>query len=159
VEKDATHAIASVHGYIENQGDGWTVSAAYLDRFVDDQRLLMSDDQQQDSEQQSLYLRYMAQAGRRVAELHAALASGPELADFAPEPIRADDVRRWTGHLLERAGGVFEALQARRDGGKGADGALINQLLAQQRGLSDRLNALLPEASEGLNIRLHGNLD
>jgi maltose alpha-D-glucosyltransferase / alpha-amylase len=119
----------------------------------------MSNDQAQDSEQQSLYLRYMAQAGRRVAELHAALASGPGLADFAPEPIRADNVRRWTRDLLERARGVCEALQARRDAGKGADVALINQLLAQQHGLPDRLHALLPEAGEGLNIRLHGNLD
>ncbi|MBV8700849.1 MAG: maltose alpha-D-glucosyltransferase [Bradyrhizobium sp.] len=159
VEKEATHAIASVHGYIENQGDGWTVSAAYLDRFVDDQRLLMSSDQPQESEQQSLYLRYMTQAGRRVAELHAALASGPEFPDFAPEPILADDVGRWTRDLLERARGICEALQARRDAGKGADVALINRLLAQQPGLPDRLHALLPEASEGLNIRLHGNLD
>ena len=159
VEKDATHAIASVHGYIENQGDGWTVSAAYLDRFVDDQRLLMSDDQLRDSEQQSLYLRYMTQAGRRVAELHAALASRPGLADFAPEPIRADDVRRWTRGLIERAERVCDALQARRDAIRGSNVAPVDRLLAQRRALPERLQALLPEASDGLSIRRHGNLD
>jgi maltose alpha-D-glucosyltransferase/alpha-amylase len=159
VEKETTHAIASVHGYIENQGDGWTVSGAYLDRFVDDQRLLMSDDPPQDSEQQSLYLRYMAQAGRRVAELHAALASRPELADFAAEPIRRDDVRRWTCGLMERANRVCEALQAKRDAIRGSNLALVDRLLSQQRALPDRLRALLPEAGDGLNIRLHGNLD
>jgi len=159
LESDTSHAVASIHGYIENQGDGWTVSSAYLDRFVDDRRLLMSDDPLRDSEQQSLYLRYMAQAGRRIAELHAALASKPELADFAPEPIRTDDVERWTRGLLEQVRRVCEALQASRDTIRAADMALVDRLLAQRRALPDRLRALLPAASDGLNIRLHGNLD
>ena len=33
-------AIAVVHAFVENQGDGWTVTSAYLDRFIDEQRLL-----------------------------------------------------------------------------------------------------------------------
>jgi maltose alpha-D-glucosyltransferase / alpha-amylase len=135
------------------------VSSAYLDRFVDDRRLLMSDDQSEDSEQQSLYLRYIAQAGRRIAELHAALASRPDVAEFAPEPIRADDIQRWTGDLLEQAERVFEALQARRDTIRGSEAALVDQLLTLRHSLADRLHALLPAASGGLNIRLHGNLD
>src|SRR6266567_5887572 len=34
VENDKRYAIAAVHALVENQGDGWTVSSAYLDRFI-----------------------------------------------------------------------------------------------------------------------------
>jgi predicted trehalose synthase len=61
--------------FVENQGDAWTVTAAYLDRFVDEQRLLAASEHARESEEQVSYLRYMSQTGRRVAEMHVALAS------------------------------------------------------------------------------------
>src|SRR5207247_4316392 len=36
-------AVAVVHGFIENQGDAWTLTSAYLDRFVEEQRLLTAE--------------------------------------------------------------------------------------------------------------------
>src|SRR5262249_13009658 len=39
-EGDARSALAVVHGYVENQGDAWSVTNAYLDRFIDEQRVL-----------------------------------------------------------------------------------------------------------------------
>ena len=42
IEGDKRYAIATVHALVENQGDGWTVSSAYLDRFIDDHRVLAS---------------------------------------------------------------------------------------------------------------------
>ena len=80
-------AVAVVHGFVENQGDGWTVTSAYLDRFVDEQRVLPKSEHPGDSEEQVPYLRYMSQTGRRVAEMHLALASRDDIPDFAPEPI------------------------------------------------------------------------
>ena len=88
-------AIAIVHAFVQNQGDAWTVTSAYLDRFVDEQRLLAASEHPGESEEQVPYLRYMSQTGRRVAEMHLALAGNDELADFAPEPIRPEDVQRW----------------------------------------------------------------
>ena len=92
VEGDSRSAIAIVHAFVENQGDAWTVTSAYLDRFVEEQRLLAASEHPGESEEQVPYLRYMSQTGRRVAEMHLALASSDELPDFAPEPIRPDDV-------------------------------------------------------------------
>ena len=40
IEGNQRSAIAVVHAFVENQGDAWTVTSAYLDRFVDEQRLL-----------------------------------------------------------------------------------------------------------------------
>ena len=88
------------------------MTSAYLDRFVEEQRLLAASDHPGESEEQVPYLRYMSQTGRRVAEMHIALAGNSELAEFAPEPTRPEDVQRWIDDILLRAERVFDALQA-----------------------------------------------
>ncbi len=157
IEGDERNAIGVLHAFVANQGDAWTVTAAYLDRFVDEQRLLPPSERARESEDQNSYLRYMSQAGRRVAEMHVALASNQELADFVPEPIRREDVQRWIGDTLARAERVFDTLRQRRDTLKEADRPLVDQLLAQQSGLPNRLKALLPQKIDGLSIRHHGD--
>ena len=158
IEGDQRSAIGVVHAFVANQGDAWTVSAAYLDRFVDEQRLLAASEVAGEREDQIAYLRYMSQAGHRVAEMHIALASNRTLAEFAPEPIRREDTQRWVGELLVRFERIFDALRHRRDTLKEADRPLVDRLLAQQAGLPDRLKALLPRKINGLNIRHHGDL-
>src|SRR6202023_2045513 len=128
VEGDKTSAVAIVHAFVANQGDAWTVTSAYLDRFVDEQRLLGASEHPSESEEQVPYLRYMSQIGRRVAEMHLALAGSDEFADFAPEPTRPADVRRWIEDVIERADRVFDALK-QRDMIKEADRPLVDQLL------------------------------
>ena len=86
VEGDRRSAVGDRPRLVANQGDGWTVTSAYLDRFVDDQRLSPPSDMPARDEEQMPYLRIMAQAGRRTAELHLALAGNPTT-DFAPEPV------------------------------------------------------------------------
>jgi maltose alpha-D-glucosyltransferase/alpha-amylase len=157
VEGDKTSAVAIVHAFVANQGDAWTVTSAYLDRFVDEQRLLGASEHPSESEEQVPYLRYMSQIGRRVAEMHLALAGSDEFADFAPEPTRPADVRRWIEDVVARAERVFDALQQRRDAIKEADRLLVDQVVAQRATLRDRLGALLPHDIDGLNIRHHGD--
>ena len=157
VEGNQRSAVGIVHTFVENQGDGWTVTSAYLDRFVDEQRLLPAFEQPGKSEEQVPYLRYMSQTGRRVAEMHVALAASAELADFAPEPTRPEDVQRWIDDVMARAERVFEALKQRRDGVREADRPLVDEMLAQRAGLQARLSALLPRNIDGLNIRHHGD--
>ena len=150
-------AIAIIHSFIENQGDGWTVTSAYLDRFVDEQRLIGASEHKSESEEQTPYLRYMSQTGRRVAEMHVALASNNELPDFAPEPIKPEDGRRWINDIMARAERVLDTLAHHRDNLKEADRPLVDELLAQREALPDRLKALLPREGDGLNIRHHGD--
>jgi maltose alpha-D-glucosyltransferase/alpha-amylase len=157
IEGDQKCAIAIVHAFVENQGDAWTVTSAYLDRFVEEQLLLARSEHPSESEEQVPYLRYMSQIGRRVAEMHLALASVREFADFAPEPTRPEDVQRWIEDVIVRAERVFDALKQRRDAIREADRALVDQVLAQQESLRDRLNTLLPPGIDGLNIRHHGD--
>jgi maltose alpha-D-glucosyltransferase/alpha-amylase len=147
--------VGAVHAFVSNQGDAWNVTASHLDRFVDEQRML--SEQSGEGGDQSPYLGYLAQAGRRVAELHIALASNSELPEFAPEPIRIEDIKRWTGDILIRAERIFDALGKRRDRLKETDRPLVDQLLALQSTLPERLKVLLPRGIDGLNIRHHGD--
>jgi maltose alpha-D-glucosyltransferase/alpha-amylase len=150
-------AVAVVHAFVENQGDGWTVTSAYLDRFIDEQRLLAKSEHPGASEEQVPYLRYMSQTGRRVAEMHLALASRDDLPDFAPEAIKPDDVRNRIDEVASRAERMFDILKQRRESLREADRQLVDRLLAERATLRDRLSALLPPDIDGLNIRHHGD--
>ncbi|HWZ07552.1 MAG TPA: maltose alpha-D-glucosyltransferase [Bradyrhizobium sp.] len=159
VEGERRSAIAVVHALIGNQGDAWTVTAAYLDRFVEEQRLLAASQRPTESEERAPYLRHMLQIGKRTAEMHDALSAAAGLTDFAPEPIRAPDVRRWTDNILARAERVFDTLRQRRNGFSEADRLLVDRLLELEAALRDHLKILLPPDCSGLNIRCHGNLN
>ena len=157
IEDGNTSAVAIIHAFVENQGDAWAVTAAYLDRFVEEQRLLVGTDHPGESEEQVPYLRYMSQTGRRVAEMHVALGSNDKLTDFAPEPTKPEDVQTWITDIISRAERIGDGLKQRRDAAKESDRTLVDQMLARCSSLRDRLQKLLPESVDGLNIRHHGD--
>ncbi len=158
IEGNARSAVAVVHAFVWNQGDGWAVTTAYLDRFVEEHRLLAASQYPDESEEQATYLRYLSQAGRRIAEMHLALASSTAFAEFTPEPTQPEDVQRWIDEATTRANRAFDALKQRRDAFKESDRQLIDQALALRETLRDRLSELLPPEIDGLNIRHHGDL-
>jgi maltose alpha-D-glucosyltransferase / alpha-amylase len=157
IEEDGGRsAVAVVHGFVQNQGDAWTVTNAYLDRFVEEQRLLTAEAAGH-SDEEGAYVRRIEQVGRRVAELQLALASRDDIVEFAPEPIAAEDVRSWTEELLRRARRAFEDLARRRGEFSEQDRQLIDSLLAYRETLPARLRELLPENVTAMKIRHHGD--
>jgi maltose alpha-D-glucosyltransferase/alpha-amylase len=149
-------AVAVVHAFLENQGDAWSVTGAYLDRFVEEQRLL-TPDSPSESDEQAAYLRRMIQTGRRLAEMQLALASHPEIDDFRPVPIEPEDVRAWTEGVLARAERVFEELGHRRTQLKESDKRMADSLLTYRDTLAARLAQVLPERIDARKIRHHGD--
>jgi maltose alpha-D-glucosyltransferase/alpha-amylase len=155
-EGDQCSGLAVVHGFIENQGDAWTVTNGYLDRFVDEQRVLTPDAPAGSSELSS-YLQRMRQIGRRTGELQNALASRPDIAEFAPEPVTSADVAAWTESLLQLTEAVVSELSRRRHELDEATGVLVDSLLVQRHELLARIRHLVPEAIEVCKIRHHGD--
>ena len=156
IENGERSAIAAVHRFIENQGDAWTLTGAYLDRFVEEQRLLTAEAAGESDELASYGVR-MQQIGRRVAELHLALASRPDIAEFAAAAITAADISNWKRDFLRRAGHTLDQL-ARGQSDAGPDERQLMQKLLRLR---DRLplivDALLPETIDAPKIRHHGD--
>ncbi len=146
VEGEKRSAIAIIHAFVENQGDGWTVTFG-LSRSLR-RRATRADGEAvtagESDEQMLPYLRLMSQTGRRVAEMHTALASNKDIPDFAPEQIRPEDAQRWIDDIMARAERVFDTLTHRREAYREADRPLVDQLLAQRAALPAHLKALLP---------------
>jgi maltose alpha-D-glucosyltransferase/alpha-amylase len=156
VEGRKRTALAIVHAFIDNQGDAWSVTSAYLDRFVEDQRLLHIDSDGI-SEEEAPYYRYMAQTGRRVAEMQLALSSRDDMPDFAPEQTASQDIETWKADIMARAGRAFDGLRERRAHLREGDRVLADQLLSYRDTLKSRLDGLMPSGAIGLNIRHHGD--
>uniref|UniRef100_Q07K88 maltose alpha-D-glucosyltransferase n=1 Tax=Rhodopseudomonas palustris (strain BisA53) TaxID=316055 RepID=Q07K88_RHOP5 len=154
---ETTSAVAVVHAFVGNQGDGWTVTAAYLDRYVDEQRLLAKAEQPSESTEQIPYLRYMAQTGKRLAELHLALAGRDDIAAFAPEPITSEQIDAWIAEVGQYAERVIEDLGQRREQLREADRSLIDRLIGLREQIAPRLASLFPRTSAGMSIRHHGD--
>ncbi len=155
-EPDASSTIAVVHRFVENQGDLWSVTSAYLDRFVEEYRLLTTPDGE--SNEKTAYARLMEQVGLRIADMQAALASRPDIPAFAPEPLTPADVRMLVQQVRERAERALEELRRHRAELKEPDLAFVESLLDQAGPMIDRLPELLPENIDLLKIRHHGDL-
>jgi maltose alpha-D-glucosyltransferase / alpha-amylase len=156
VDGDKQSTAAVLHRFIDNQGDAWSITNAYLDRYVEEQRLLTTE-VAEDSDEPPAYLLRMQRVGRRVAEMQLALASREDIPEFAPERITAEDMRIWTDALLRRAARVFDELE-RRDDLPDAPRVLVEELLRQRQALPARIGKSVPKTLDLLKIRHHGDL-
>src|SRR5207237_7828553 len=72
-------AVALLQAYVPNQGDAWSYTLSYLERFVESMR---------EEETHGAYLTLIQTLATRTAELHQAFERGTEPA-LAPEPLSA----------------------------------------------------------------------
>jgi maltose alpha-D-glucosyltransferase/alpha-amylase len=150
-------AVASVHQFIQNQGDAWAVTSAYLDRFVDEQRLVASTGGGGESNEQISYQRYMAHAGKRIAEMQTALASRDDIEDFRPETATEASIKVLVDDALRRTDQLCDNLGQTREKMSEADRALADRLLAARPQLVDRFRELSKLSPDWVDIRHHGD--
>jgi trehalose synthase-fused probable maltokinase len=84
--------------------------------------------------------------GARVGELHVALAD-PEDPAFAPEPIRREDLQRWTTALMRELEATLRVA-----------GDLVPGLAKRRAALEGRIARLAQAAPSGVKLRQHGDL-
>jgi len=146
--------LAVLHGYVENQGDGWTYTVEYLERFLE-QRLTTKDAAPDGVH--GAYLGLVQTLGLRTAELHRALAMSKENPAFAPEPIEVGDVAAWKKHAVDEAEAVLALLkrqQADLPEGVRAD---AERLLSLRDTLLKMIETAAPPGVSGLKTRYHGD--
>lgn len=155
IEGNRRSAIAIVHEFLQNQGDAWTVSSAYLDRFVEQDRLLSGTDHPGENEDQLSYMRHMAQIGRRLAEMHMALASTNKYPDFKPETTTAKDIDAWVNGVVSSATRAMDRLEKLKL--RDQDRLLVDRLLAHRNDIGKMAQSLLSEHHACMKIRHHGD--
>ena len=153
-------AVAVAHAFVRNQGDGWSHTLSYLDRFLDESAVLAPDELTARAPDvvHAVYLGQMRQLGLRTAEFHRALCPpGSAPAAFAPEPATESDIGDWIRHVRTEAKGAFSALRRARKGISAAVAPLVDHLLDNQKAALDRIGADLAKTPQVAKTRIHGD--
>jgi maltose alpha-D-glucosyltransferase/alpha-amylase len=125
-------ALCILQAFVESQGDGWSTTLAYLDRFFDRQRSLQSGDgsvaatpvaqngQARENlgvgiDDHELFLARMRRLGIRTAEMHRAFATPTGNPAFEPEPVTQDDIAAWSARARESAAKALATLEREID--------------------------------------------
>src|SRR6185436_13324505 len=86
--------LALLQAFVPNQGDAWSYTLGYLERFSESKR---SD------EGHGGFLALMQTLATRTAELHIAFAAAKNDPAFNPEPLTVEDVEAWRARVREEA--------------------------------------------------------
>jgi maltokinase len=123
-----TATVAVAHAFVRVESDGWTYLVEALRRGTPP-------------------LDEIAALGERVGEMHAALAADSQDRDFAPEPVRREDLRRWTDTLLAELDRTVEVARS-----------AVPELASRRAALAARVARLAEIEPSGVRIRQHGDL-
>jgi maltose alpha-D-glucosyltransferase/alpha-amylase len=143
-----------LQAYVRNEGDGWTYTVDYLERYLEDRRAATEPPPE---DVHGGYLALVHTLGLRTAELHAALASPGGDPAFDPEPVAPADIAEWKRRAREEALGALDALEAAR-AGLPAPERDEAQALADRRGrLIAKIDACDAPESGLVKTRYHGD--
>jgi maltose alpha-D-glucosyltransferase/alpha-amylase len=149
----AVMTLALLQAYVTNQGDGWTYSVDYLARTLESYRSWAGEPI--DDSYFGSYTPLMRTLGRRLAQLHLALASSTKDPVFAPEPITREDYESWLQRLQSEAAATFGLLQKRIASLDPEARVAADEVMTQATHLLERL--ALPPSVAGQKIRHHGD--
>ncbi len=124
--------VGVAHRFVPDATDGWRHT---LDQFRRASRLDAS------------FLEELRELGRRLGELHHALASSREEPGFAPEPLHQEDLQRWSASIVGEMGVTLS--EASRQ---------FPELETRREALLEHVKRLAQVAPSGQKIRIHGDL-
>ncbi len=172
-----TSTLGILQEYIRNEGDAWNYTLENVKRFFE--RIITTGHMDPVPDQGmpqggllaastrplpplaldlcDVYIESASLLGLRTAEMHRALASAPELPDFAPEPFSElyqrsvyQGLRGLVRKTLKLLQGKFMDLQK-----ESQDDAV--QLIQSENMLLERMHRIVGEKLSGARIRCHGD--
>ncbi len=158
---DVPTTMVMVQEYIHNQGDAWQWTLDTLARAI--QHTAVSESaasalQATDIADPEDELLHLAQSlGRRLGELHAALATPTDNPDFSPQSASGDDVRAWEEGARRQLDAALDILRGKTDWNSPDDEIRASRLLEQRDALMQKLDALAQAGIGTLRIRIHGD--
>ncbi len=153
-----TYTLMVLQGYLSNQGDAWQWTQNTLERAVRDQ--LAGGDSDIENEQTALaeldaFARIL---GRRLGELHQALAQPSDNPDFDVVITSEADVAVWQNEARTHMETALRMLDENRHELPGTEALLAENLLARREQILTRLDQLALGSMGGIMQRVHGDL-
>lgn len=165
-DKDGSvYTLGILQEYIDNQSDCWNFTLSYLERFAE----TFSDNRQSSAgsaesaesaerEAHQLYLSKMNTLGRRVGQMHSALAAETDDIDFKPENISKEDWQSLRRQIENSFKTTIELLMQNLDHFSDSVKQKIRELNKKQLSAVKKLQALVPTRETLLKTRHHGDL-
>ena len=147
-------SLVLLQGQVANQGDGWSYTIDYLDRFFEAQLAVAAEPS---ADIHGAYLSLIHTLGTRTAELHKALALSSGDPAFDPEPLAAGDLGRWQQRVHDDALATLALLEQRQTEFPAPARANALTLLKEQQRLLARIAACAIPAGPCLKTRYHGD--
>jgi len=150
----AVTSLVLVQAHVQNQGDGWTYTRDYLERYLEQRR---SSTERVPPDVHGAYLALIENLGRRTAELHAALARSRGDAAFDPEPLGERDAAEERARVGAQARDALDALENGLSRLAGPSLREARAVLRQRERIVQRVDqAELPARPGVLKSRIHG---
>ena len=151
-----TRLLALLQGYVANQGDGWTHSLEYVQRYLEQYRTTPAGDAVPVNAHEA-YLALIRVLAARTAELHAALARPTTDAAFAPQPLTRADMDAYRRRATDEAGNALALLASSLEPLAPPDRDRAQSVLARRDQLLRRIEAHSSQTMQGVKIRIHGD--
>ncbi|MDO9501191.1 maltose alpha-D-glucosyltransferase [Falsiroseomonas sp.] len=145
------HTLMVLQAFCRNQGDAWGWTLDWLARTVDDAALTEAEPE----DPLAGYLPLAEAIGRRLAQLHLALARPSDDPDFTPETADAAMVDEWVAQTETMLARALE--QIARPGLVGESALLATWLLRHKDALLAALRANKPDPARMAATRIHGD--
>ncbi|CAL94344.1 maltose alpha-D-glucosyltransferase [Azoarcus olearius] len=151
-------ALAMMQAYVDSQGNAWDYTLDHLGRLFSADTWPGADGERDTDGMNRVYLLQMATLGRRVGELHLALADDRGDPAFRPEPVDGAEVENWRASVLRDIGHTLAQLAARAPALDAEAGALATRVLGMGEELAARVRDLDLDAHHLFKTRYHGDL-
>ncbi|HXE40088.1 MAG TPA: maltose alpha-D-glucosyltransferase, partial [Azonexus sp.] len=152
-----TMTLALLQSYVENQGDGWSYTLAYLERFFEHFVAAGNGAPPAAADVHGAYLALVRTLGRRTAELHQALALSTGDPLFDPEPVAEHDLATWGHTIGAEAVASLDLLEGALASLPAAAQPTAEALLVRRQELLSKIEASVPASFAGLKTRHHGD--
>ncbi|GIZ53275.1 alpha-amylase [Noviherbaspirillum aridicola] len=154
------HTMIMLQQFIHNQGDAWqwvldTATRAIQHAAVEGSATSELSNEISEPKEE---LRHLAvNLGKRLGELHVALATPTDDPDFAPEQAAETDVQAWIDGARAQLEAAFEVLRGRGEWPSEAEARRAARLVEQRERILSTLERMARAGIGTLRIRIHGD--
>ncbi|RJF95332.1 maltose alpha-D-glucosyltransferase [Noviherbaspirillum saxi] len=158
------HTLIMLQRYVHNQGDAWQWIFDTLARWIQQSAVPepitgteATDEMSEMSDPGDDLIELATMLGRRLAEMHNALATPTDNSDFAPEAASIDDAEEWAVGARRQLEAAFDVMRAKTEWSNDAEAKRVERLIARREKILERVDVLAAAGVGSLRIRIHGD--